>query len=217
MTLHRIFTTFAALVLLSLSIAAQAQTLTAPQIAALRADILGDPVLSVLPNNQDSALAIAAAYNQTAVPDLFVWHPTARISAILDTFSLANFTPVDTISESDTDPVISRRMGRLLSIQVKQMNLQLMLQGRDFIDCTLPNVRASLRDALIQVPAGVNGAFVAVAGASGASALAACQRKATRGEKLFSTGTAITGSTTGSLMGYVGAITQAQVAQARAN
>lgn len=217
MTLQRFFATFAALVLLSLSLTAQAQTLTPTQLSALRADIQADPVLSLLPNDQDSALTIAAAYNQTAAPDLFVWHPTARISAILDTFNLANFTPVDTISESDTDPVISRRIGRLLSIQVKQMNLQLMLQGRDVLDCTLPNVRASLRDALIQVPAGVNGAVVVVAGASGASALAACQRKATRGEKLFSTGTATTGSTTGSLMGYVGAITQAQVAQARAN
>lgn len=208
---------FVTLALALAAFCAAAQSLTPAQVAALRADILADPVLSALPNDQDSALAIAAAYNQTAVPDLFVWHPSARISNILDTFNLASFTPVDTISESDTDPVISRRMGRLLSIQVKQMNLQLMLQGRDLLDCTLPNVRASLRDALVQVPAGVNGAFVAVAGASGATALAACQRKATRGEKLFATGTATTGSTTGSLMGYVGAITQAQVAQARAN
>ena len=218
MNMTRRFLTLAtALVLATACLTATAQGMTAAQIAALRADILADPVLAAKPNNGDSHLEIAQLYNLAAVPTFMVWHPRAQVSAILDTFNLAAFTPVDTILETDLDPAISRRVARLLMIQVKQMNLQIMLQGRDALDCTLPNVRAGLRDALIQVPAGVAGANVAVAGASAATALTACLRQATRAEKLFSSGSATTGTTAGNLLVYVGGITPAQVAQALAN
>ena len=47
--------------------------LTTAQLAALKADILLDPVLSAQPMNSDGAFAIAAAYNLTAVPQFVVW------------------------------------------------------------------------------------------------------------------------------------------------
>lgn len=191
--------------------------MTPAQLATLRADILADPILAATDNNADGADVVIRAYNAPASPDFMVWNPRVQVSAILDTFNLAAFTPTDLIGELDIDPAVSRRIGRLLMIQVKQMNLQLMLQGRDVLDCTLSNVRASLRDALTQVPAGLAGASVSVAGGNAATALGACLRLATRGEKLFASGSSTTGATTGNLMTFVGQISVRNVLDARVN
>lgn len=192
--------------------------LTAAQSAALRADIAADPVLSLLPKEGDSSYTIADAYNALAAPDFMVWRPDVPVRALIDTFNFAAFTPTDTVPESNVDQAsLQRFLARILVIQTKQMNLQLMLQGRETLDATLANVRAGLRDALIQVPAGVNGASVVVAGSSAVTALTACTRRATRAEKLFATSTATTGTVTAAIMGYVGNISPADVDIARAN
>lgn len=192
--------------------------LTSAQTAALRADIDADPVLSQLPNVGDSSYTIAAAYNVLAAPDFMVWRTDVPVRSIIDTFNFTAFTPTDSVPESNVDQAsLQRFIARILVVQTKQMNLQLMLQGRETIDASLPNVRAGLRDALIQVPAGVNGALVTVAGTSAVAALTACTRRATRAEKLFATGSATTGSVTASVMGYVGPISPADVDIARAN
>ena len=47
--------------------------LTPAQNATIKAAILADPTLNAQPNNSDGAFAIAAALNQNAVPDFFVW------------------------------------------------------------------------------------------------------------------------------------------------
>lgn len=47
--------------------------LTSSQAAALKADILADPVLNAYSNNSDGAFAIAAAYNLVATPTFTVW------------------------------------------------------------------------------------------------------------------------------------------------
>ena len=47
--------------------------LTPAQLATLKAAINADPVLSLLPNNDDSAFQIAEEFNKTGVPDSTVW------------------------------------------------------------------------------------------------------------------------------------------------
>lgn len=47
--------------------------LTTAQLMTLKTDILADPVLSLLPNNDDGNQAIADAYNLNASPDYWVW------------------------------------------------------------------------------------------------------------------------------------------------
>lgn len=192
--------------------------LTTAQLAALRADIAADPVLSLLPVTGDGSYTIADAYNLPAVPAAVVWDVAVPVRKIMDTFNFASFTPTDTVPESNVDQAsLQRFLSRMLVIQTKQMNLQLMLQGRDTVDASLANFRAGLRDALIAIPSGAAGAGVAAAGASAVTALTACTRPATRAERLFATGQATTGSVTAWIMGYVGPISYAEVAQARAN
>lgn len=192
--------------------------LTSAQYASLRAAIQADPVLNAIPKGGDGDIAIADAFNALAAPDFPVWRPDVPVREIMDTFNFAAFTPSDSLPESNVDQAsIQRYNGRLLAIQTKQMNLQLMLQGRDTVDASLPNFRAGLRDALINVPAGVNGAGVAVAGANASNALNACTRKGTRAEKLFAGSNATTGAVTAAVMSVVGQISAADVGIARAN
>jgi len=192
--------------------------LTSAQLATLRAAILADPVLSLIPKGGDGDIEIADAFNALASPDFLVWRNDVPVREIMDTFNFAAFTPTDTVPESNVDQAsLQRFLSRVLVIQTKQMNLQLMLQGRDTVDASLPNFRAGLRDALINVPAGVAGAGVSVAGASAASALNACTRKATRAEKLFAGNNSSTGAVSAAVMTIVGPISASDVNTARAN
>lgn len=185
--------------------------LTSAQRAALRADIAADPALAQLPVTQDSSYAIAAAYNALASPDFLVWNTATPVQSIYDAITWSAYTPTDAPDSTAT------YTNRLLVIQTKQMNLQNMLQGRSTVDASLQNFRAGLRDAVVALPAGAAGAAVSAGGASGATVLTACTRKATRAEKLFSTGNQTTGSVTASIMGYVGTISPSDVDEARAN
>lgn len=192
--------------------------LSPTQYATLRAAIQADPVLNAIPIGGDGDIAIAEAFNALATPDFLVWRPDVPVRDIMDTFNFAAFTPADSMPEGNVDQAsIQRYAARLLTIQTKQMNLQLMLQGRETVDASLPNFRAGLRDALVGVPAGVNGASVAVAGASGVNALNVCTRKATRYEKLFAGSNSTTGSVTAAVMTLVGPLSAADVNTARAN
>jgi hypothetical protein len=47
--------------------------LTPSQLTTLKNDINADPVLSVIPNNDDGAFQIAEVYNTIAVPNYIVW------------------------------------------------------------------------------------------------------------------------------------------------
>ena len=113
------------------------------------------------------------------------WRTDARVNAILDAINWAAYTPTDNPQNSDTDlAALSIKTARLLTAQTKQINLQLMLQGRDTLDCSRPNVRGGLRDCVIKVPTGASGAETAPGGASGANVLAQCVRPITRAESM---------------------------------
>lgn len=184
--------------------------LTQSQLATLKAAILADPVLAAKPNNSDGAFDIAIAMNSLASPSANVWRTDARVQAINDAINWSLFTP------SDTPDGTAAWTNRILAIQTKQMNLQLMLQGRDTVDASKANVRAGLRDAVIAVPAGAGGSAVSPGGASGVNVMNACVRPGLRIEILLKTGDATTGTVTAAIMGYEGQITYQDVETARA-
>jgi len=183
--------------------------MTPAQLQALKAAINADPVLSAKPLNSDGAFDIAIAMNTPVAST--VWRTDARVQAINDAINWALYTPVDAADGTAT------WTNRILAIQTKQMNLQLMLQGRETVDASKTNVRAGLRDAVIAVPAGASGAAVSPGGASGVNVMNACIRPGLRIEILLKTGDATTGGVTAAVMGYEGTITYQDVEAARAS
>lgn len=145
-------------------------------------------------------VAIAAYYNTATATD--IWRTDAPVDAILDAIDWSKYTPSD---NADATTVFSNRV---LSIQTKQMNLQNMIIGRDFLNAAKPNIRGGLRDAVIAVPAGAAGAAVSPGGPGGALVLAVCVRKANNVEVVLST---TTNGTTGPTTARVPVYTEASV------
>lgn len=189
--------------------------LTIAQKATLKAAINANPAWAAYPNDSDGAYNLAQVLNQKASPAFKVWRTEAPTDAIMDAIAFSSYTPNDAVLSSDTDPALSRKIGWLLTIQTKQMNLQLMVQGRQSIDTSKANVRAGLRDAVILVPAGAGGTNVSPGGASGATVMTACLRDATEAEKILTTGHQSTGGVTADVMGYEGSISPQDVQEAR--
>lgn len=190
--------------------------LTTAQLATLKADILANSDMNTQPMTSGGAFAIAALYNVVGATD--VWRTEAPVSAIYDAITWTNFTPTDSI------PAINGLNGNgdLLQywcrqgiINIKQMNLQNMLIGRDTVDASKANLRAGLRDCVIAIPAGALGVNIVAGGTSGATVMNALVRKATRYESLFAPTTATTGTVTAHLMGIEGAVTSDDIQAAR--
>lgn len=189
--------------------------LTLAQKQALKAAIDGNPTWAAYPQNGDGYFELAAVLNQTANPAFTVWRTDARVANIIDAVTWASYTPNDAVGGSDTDPLLSRKIGWLLTSQTKQMNLQLMLQGRETLNCSKATLRAGLRDAVILVPTGVGGANTSPGGASGVTVLTACTRSATEGEKILAGAEEQTGNVRASVLGFEGNLSPADVQSAR--
>lgn len=190
--------------------------LTPAQLQTLKAAINGNPTWAAFPQNSDGYFALAQVLNVTASPAFSVWRTEVPVSTVIDSINLANYTPNTNIASGDTDPTISRLIGWALYCQTKQMNLQLMLQGRDRMDCSKATVRANLRDAVIQVPSGASGALTSPGGASGATTLGVCVRNATEAEKiLVGAVNQQTGTVTAAVLGFEGNLSPADVQAAR--
>ncbi len=183
--------------------------MTPAQLQTLGAYIAADPVLSLIPNSNDGAYEVAAALNLPASPAYSVWQTSVPTQDIFDAIDWAKFTPTDAADGSNI------YTNRLLMIQTKQMNLQNILMGRDTVNARKANVREGLRDAVIQLPAGVAGSIVAAGGASGVNVLNKMVRPARLIEKILVTGAATTGSVTAGLMGYEGTVSPGDVSTAR--
>lgn len=183
--------------------------LNATQLQTLKAAIAAevDPSFVEARNNGQTPI-MTAFFNGPSSPAHNVWRTDASVTGIIDAINWALYTPVDALSSS------ASQTNQLLAIQTKQMNLQMMLQGRERIDASKSTLRAGLRDATIQVPAGSGGSAVSPGGANAATVLAACIRNATRGERLFATQDAQTGATTAKLLVFEGAISDADVSAA---
>jgi len=189
---------------------------TNAQLQAIKTEINNDPALSSQPMNSDGAFAIAEALNRLDVPDFFVWRTDARVRDIFDAIDWAKYTPIDAVDATNA----SIYTARLLAIQTKQINLQNMLVGRDTIDTSRVNIRAGLRDAVIQLPSGAQGVATSAGGVSGVNVLNICVRKALRIERVLALASApsdTTGTVTARIMGYEGQISYPDVELARAS
>lgn len=184
--------------------------LTTAQQATLAADIANDPVLNALPHNSDGAFEIARQYNALADPAFYVWRRDAPVDDIFDAITWANLTPVDVPSVADSAQVAAAQTTRALICQAKQINLQMLLQGRTTINATKLKVRQALTDSLQNVPAGTSGANLDAGWLAVKNVL---YRPATRLEKLLATGNGTTGQP--ATMGFEGSISYPEVEQAR--
>lgn len=211
--LRRIFNIIA--LALALCGPVQAQNLPATLRPALAAHINASTDQAVIDaRNAGADNELARLYNLTASPAFPVWRTDASVDALIDSITWASYTPNDKVSAVDTDPTLSRKIGWLLEIQVKQMNLQLMLQGRSAINCGKATLRAGLRDAVIQVPSGASGAATSPGGASGVTVLTTCTRPARVVEKALAGALETTGSVSANVLVFEGTITAEDVALA---
>lgn len=172
--------------------------LTTAQKLIVKNDIIakqasGQPLFGVT-----SEPAIAAYYN--AATSYMVWRSNTPAADVCNAIAWASLTPSDA---PDTTQVYANRA---LQCQAKQINLQTLVQGRDSIASSKPNIRAGLQDALTGLPAGTAGAVI---GAGWAAVKTAMARAATVAEQLLATGTG-TASTPADL-GYEGTLTDQDI------
>ena len=112
----------------------------------------------------------------------------------------------DRLTPVDTPDGTAIQTNRLLLCQSKQINLQVLLQGRDTIGTGRPNLRNGLSDALLNVPSGVDGATQDAGWIGAGRVKATITRFATIAERAFATGTGTTG-TPGALGSFEGSLT----------
>lgn len=185
--------------------------MTPAQLTALRVACFADPSAFAFFAGQGNAAGLRAYLNGASGSN--AWRTDAPVNAILDAINWGTYTPSDAIASAD--PTLTQQVGRLLAIQTKQMNLQLMVQGRDVLNCSRPNVRGGLRDAVIQVPSGAGGAATSPGGANGATVLAQCVRPATRAEVMLaaqSQASDTTGTTTARVLTFEGDVKDVEAA-----
>lgn len=151
--------------------------MTPEQIIALRAKVFLDATAKNLAHALDN-LGLTN-YLNTVDPAYFVWRTSTKVADISDAVTWANLTPTDAADGTAT------YTNRALLCQAKQINLQILIQGREALNTTKPNVRAGVQDALTNIPSGVGGAIV---GAGWAAVKAAMTRTATLAEKMLAVG-----------------------------
>lgn len=134
-----------------------------------------------------TAAALIAAGNDIGLADWFnqptttyIWRTSVPTDEVFDAIAWANLTPIDVPDGS------AAYTNRALLCQAKQINLQILLQGRERIAGAKATVRAGLSDALLNVPSGVAGA---TQGAGWAAVKTVLSRLATRAEAVLASGT----------------------------
>ena len=157
--------------------------MTPAQLATLKTTILADPVLAAQPMTSGGALIIAEAMNAIEVPDFIVWKTSVSIDEIMR--NGMDWARVDNLSVGKAR--IWDWMGRLGSF-----------------DASKPNIRA-----------GIDAAWVGTAADLAVRAViyTHCKRQATRGEKLFATGTG--SDATPATMTFEGDVSSEDAQQAR--
>jgi hypothetical protein len=132
--------------------------LTTAQKTTLNTHISTNPDLSSFPNVRDHDQTIADYMNAVANPAVFGWNNAVPVESILNALNYANFTPNE--SPAQANEVNGQTWeNRAMLVQIKQMNLQVLLQGRSTLDATRGNLRTGLQDATENLPTGNNGAL----------------------------------------------------------
>lgn len=181
--------------------------LTDAQLTTLRTACFADPTASVMiANGQANELHDWFNTNSTTL----AWNSRTPVFSVIDAIDWSKYTPAGAVDDSTLSDALTaaRRQTQLLAIQTKQMNLQLILQGRDTINATKDTLRLALRDATTSVPAGANGSGLNPGGANAATTLTACTRYALQVERLFGGTLKTTGATTATVLNVEGEIDQ---------
>lgn len=166
--------------------------LTDAQLPALKADISSDATLNAFPNTIDGAFEIAKAYNLTATPDFWVWR-----SSVTKSEYVQGVGPEGTTFTWVGNGFITRAAG-------EQMAWAEIFNHVQACNPSLPNVRQAFTDIF-------SGTGNAATNRTHMTAVS--RRKATRGEKLYASGTGSTASP--ATMGFEGQITFQDVYKAR--
>lgn len=169
--------------------------LTSAQIITLRAAALADPTAAAFfvsaataPDKETHSYSADLLAYLNGNSTFIVWRSITPVPDVLDAITWASMTPSDT---PDGDPTALQREYRC---QGKQLNLQVLLQGRDYLTTGKTNIRAALSDALTQVPSGTAGAMVDAGWLGAGKVKATISRPATVAEAMVATGTGTAGT-----------------------
>jgi hypothetical protein len=148
--------------------------LTTQQLQALKADLAADVALSAQVGTPDGLIAVAAAYNQAAAPDYYVWRTSVTEAEYVTTpgVDVANAGAATSWSWTGAG-FITRAQG--------ERDAWVRLFAAGAANPSLPNVRQAFADILSgnTAPAPANRNHLTVVS----------KRRATRAEKLFAAGT----------------------------
>ena len=193
-------------------------TISTAQKATLKAAILANPTWAAFPNNSDGNFDLARLLStELATGPVLLWRTNAPVEQIQNAVDLTKYTPNGAVDDAalTLDLTVQRAVARALYCQTKLMVLQLMLQGRQTIDASGSAVRDSLKDAVTAVPSGLSGANTNPGGGQASVVLPILTRSAYWIEKILSGASQTTGATTAFVIGWEGAISDADVQQAR--
>ena len=182
--------------------------LNAAQRATLRVDMValsqaGQPLQTAIAT--EDYQFIAEYYNKSPVTQVMGWNTETPTNAIIDAITWTAYTPSDT---TDGTTLQTNRIG---VIGIKQMNLQNIISGRSVIDASKTGIRAGLRDAVIALPSGTNGALISAGGTNGVNVLNACTRISSRLEIMFASAPVQTGTVSAVIYTIQGAIGQQEI------
>lgn len=152
--------------------------------------------------NANETGQMAAWYNGATT--FVVWRSQSPTADLFNAITWANLTPTDAPDGTAT------YTNRALHAQAKQINLQTILQGQDYIATGRANVRAGLQDALTNLYTGTGGVVV---GGNWAGVKTAIQRACNRAERVWATGTG-TAATPGDLGAFEGSVSNDDIVHA---
>ena len=162
--------------------------MTPQQLATLKATINANPTWAALPLTGAASLVIRDGLNADFSPQFFVWRSSVPTEEIFNAITWASLTPADTPDATVT------YTNRALACQAKQINLQIMLQGRATLDTGKSATRQGRTDALQNVPAGAGGALLDAGWLGAGKVKATITRTCSVFEKAFATGTGTAGT-----------------------
>ena len=148
--------------------------------------------LKSLADADQTASALIAQGNDIGLADWmnaptsqYIWRQYTPADDVFDAIVWANLTPIDAPDGT------ALWTNRALLCQAKQINLQIMLQGKERIATAKATTRAGLSDAMLNVPSGASGATQSAGWATVKSVIS---RIGTRAEMALATGAGTQGS-----------------------
>lgn len=148
--------------------------------------------LKSLADADQTASALIAQGNDIGLADWmnaptsqYIWRQYTPADDVFDAIVWANLTPIDAPDGT------ALWTNRALLCQAKQINLQIMLQGKERIATAKATTRAGLSDAMLNVPSGASGATQSAGWAAVKSVIS---RIGTRAEMALAPGAGTQGS-----------------------